>query len=154
MAIGNKLKQLLEERHITVKEFAQKINVPPTTLYSFIKRDSQNAKMDLLMKICEGLEINLAELLTVQDEINGEKKEVLDLISLDSNYQVGDLLSELSKNPSAQFLVSSSNKMQSYEPPKNYSLAAHFENEEFTEDEIEEIKQFAEFVKSKRKDTD
>lgn len=30
------------------------------------------------------------------------------------------------------------------------TLAAHFEGEEFTPEEIEEIKQFAEFVKSKR----
>lgn len=34
------------------------------------------------------------------------------------------------------------------------TLAAHFEGEEFTEEEIEEIKQFAEFVKSKRKDAE
>ncbi len=31
------------------------------------------------------------------------------------------------------------------------TLAAHFDGEEYTEDELEEIKQFAEFVKNKRK---
>lgn len=36
-------------------------------------------------------------------------------------------------------------------PPETNTLAAHFEGEEFTEDEMEEIKQFAEFVKNKRK---
>ena len=30
------------------------------------------------------------------------------------------------------------------------TLAAHFENDEYTEDELNEIKQFAEFVKNKR----
>ncbi len=31
------------------------------------------------------------------------------------------------------------------------TLAAHFDGDEFTEDELAEIKQFAEFVKNKRK---
>lgn len=31
------------------------------------------------------------------------------------------------------------------------TLAAHFDGDEYTEDELKEIKQFAEFVKSKRK---
>ena len=31
------------------------------------------------------------------------------------------------------------------------TLAAHFEGEDFTEDEMDEIKRFAEFVKNKRK---
>ena len=31
------------------------------------------------------------------------------------------------------------------------TLAAHFDGDEYTEDELEEIRQFAEFVKNKRK---
>lgn len=31
------------------------------------------------------------------------------------------------------------------------TLAAHFEGDEYTEDELDEIRQFAEFVKNKRK---
>lgn len=31
------------------------------------------------------------------------------------------------------------------------TIAAHFDGEDFTEDELEEIRQFAEFVKNKRK---
>ncbi len=33
----------------------------------------------------------------------------------------------------------------------NNTIAAHFDGDEFTESELEEIKQFAEFVKNKRK---
>lgn len=35
--------------------------------------------------------------------------------------------------------------------PKPTTLAAHFDGDEFTEEELDEIKQFAEFVKNKRK---
>ncbi len=34
---------------------------------------------------------------------------------------------------------------------KPQTIAAHFDGDEFTEEELEEIKQFAEFVKNKRK---
>lgn len=34
------------------------------------------------------------------------------------------------------------------------TFAAHFDGDEYTEEELEEIRQFAEFVKSKRKDTE
>lgn len=34
---------------------------------------------------------------------------------------------------------------------ENNVIAAHFDGDEFTESELEEIKQFAEFVKNKRK---
>lgn len=70
MAIGNKLKQILNERGITVKDFAKKIGVPPTTLYSFINRDSQDVKMDLVMKICTALEIDISDLITVTTDVN------------------------------------------------------------------------------------
>lgn len=36
---------------------------------------------------------------------------------------------------------------------RSNTLAAHFEGEEFTDEELTEIKNFVEFVKSKRKDT-
>lgn len=35
--------------------------------------------------------------------------------------------------------------------PKTTTLAAHFDGDEFTESELEEIKQFAEFVKNRKK---
>lgn len=45
-------------------------------------------------------------------------------------------------------LLSSSCTQESKQPT---TLAAHFDGEEYTEEEMEEIKQFAKFVKSKRK---
>lgn len=36
-------------------------------------------------------------------------------------------------------------------PKKQTTIAAHFDGNEYTEDELDEIRQFAEFVKNKRK---
>ena len=37
-----------------------------------------------------------------------------------------------------------------WDEEKPTTLAAHFDGDEYTEDELDEIKQFAEFVKGKR----
>jgi DNA-binding Xre family transcriptional regulator len=59
MGLGLKLKKILQDRNMTVKELATKIDVPATTLYSFIKRDSNTAKIDLIEKICDGLNLQV-----------------------------------------------------------------------------------------------
>ena len=66
MALGDKLKQILIERNITVKDFATQIGVPPTTLYSFIKRDSETGKLDLLVRICIGLNMNIEDFIGLE----------------------------------------------------------------------------------------
>lgn len=68
MALGNRLKQILNERGITVKDFAAKIGVPPTTLYSFIKRDSETGKLELIAKICDGLNMDISKFLTFEEK--------------------------------------------------------------------------------------
>lgn len=151
MAIGNRLKQLLDDRGITVKDFAQQIGVPPTTLYSFIKRDSQNAKMDLIIKICDGLGISVKDLLTSQEEIDGETAPVLDLTCFDTTEQINVVLDMLYKDKSIRVQNAKTGEVKEYKEPS--TIAAHFDGDEYTEEELDEIKKFAEFVKSKRKDT-
>ena len=47
--------------------------------------------------------------------------------------------------------VSPSSLMGWDEPSEPTTIAAHFDGSEYTEDELDEIRQFAEFVKNKRK---
>lgn len=152
MALGIRLKQLLDERGITVKDFAQQIGVPPTTLYSFIKRDSQNAKMDLVMKICEGLGITAKELLTTHEYIDGEKTPVINLTDFDTEEQINHVLNKLFQDKRVTIQNAKTGEIREYvevEEPK--TIATHFDGDEYTEEELEQIRQFAEFVKSKRK---
>lgn len=100
MGIGNKLNDLLTERHMTVTELSRKINVAPTTIYSIIQRNNKKVDIDVLL-------------------------DIADVLGVDAEYF--------------------------RDSPKLQTLAAHFDGTEFTEEELEEIKQFAEFVKNKRK---
>lgn len=100
MGIGNKLSDLLNERHMTVTELSRKINVAPTTIYSIIQRNNKKVDIDVLLNIA-------------------------DVLGVDAEY------------------------FRDSEKPQ--TIAAHFDGDEFTEDELEEIKQFAEFVKNRKK---
>ena len=51
MGIGSKLNELMKKRGTNANELAQKIGVPPTTIYSMIKRDNKKADIDVLLKI-------------------------------------------------------------------------------------------------------
>ena len=123
MALGKKLKELLDEKNITVKEFAQNIGVAPTTLYYFIKRDSDTGKLDLISKISNGLDMSIEDFLQLDYEYQGK-------------------------------MYMPDGSVKNFYAPKSdgtNTIAAHFSSDEFTEDELEEIRQFAEFVKNKRK---
>ena len=151
MAIGNKLKQLLYERGISVKEFAEQIGVPATTLYSFIQRDSQKASIDLLWKICNGLDISLDTLFEQPQKANTPTQSDVIKLFTGSNEIFYEILAETVKKEEMEEF----NRKVKERLPKDFgkpqTIAAHFDGTEFTEEELEEIRRFAEFVKSKRK---
>ena len=101
MGIGSKLTKLMKEQDTNANELASKAGVPPTTIYSLIRRDSNRVDIDSLIKIARALGVT------------------------------------------AEYFCN-----EEYEPS---TLAAHFDGDEYTEDELDEIKLFAEFVKNKRK---
>lgn len=53
--IGSILKQLLEQRGMSVSELSRRAGVSSQTLYSLIKRDSMKVDFDVLLKICRAL---------------------------------------------------------------------------------------------------
>ena len=55
--IGSTLKQLLAKRKMAVGELAHRIDVPVQTLYSIIRRDNMKIDFDMLLRICEVLDV-------------------------------------------------------------------------------------------------
>lgn len=128
MALGKKLKQLLDERNITIKDFAESIGVAPTTLYSFITRDSDTGKLGLIDKICKGLNIEINEFICEKEEL---KKSIE------------------TKTPPKGVDI----KFVTIPEWKNFhAYLSRYPGDDYTEEELEEIKKFAEFLKSKRKE--
>ena len=54
---GSMLKQILDDKGITISELARRLNAPAQTLYSMVKRDNQKVDFDLMMRICSELNV-------------------------------------------------------------------------------------------------
>ena len=98
------IKELIEERGYNLRTFAEKIEIPYTTLYSILNRGIGKASVDNVLKICKGLGITTDELENLAND--------------------GDT--------------------------KIQTIAAHIEDD-VTDEELEEIRKYIEFIKSKRK---
>lgn len=79
MGIGNNLKKILDKKGMSVSELAKQSKIPPTTLYSLIKRDSNDEKASILTKIAKPLGIDSSDLLALSDfdNLDGEKVYLL-----------------------------------------------------------------------------
>ena len=117
------LKQLIIEDSGTLKDFAKKINMPYTTLYS-ISRNVGGASIDNILKICKVLGISaddLAEMEGVEDTPKGYY----------TNNEAAEFAEYLRTRPGARMLFSAA--------------------KDITKEEMEETVKYIEFLKSKHK---
>ena len=66
MNIGSRLKQILDEKGLTVSQLSREAEVPAQTLYAMIKRDSNKADMDIMARILEALDMDLMEFMQLE----------------------------------------------------------------------------------------
>ena len=65
------LKNLIKSNGLTVKEFAQNINMPYSTLLTMLNEEKiGNAAVDSVIRICKGLNITIQELVLTEHEKN------------------------------------------------------------------------------------
>ena len=90
MASGNKLKELIKEKNISVAELSRKTEISAQTLYSTINRDG-NMSFETLKKIAAALNVSIYEL-------TGEscdKSEDVNMYQLGYNKAIDDLMNAL-----------------------------------------------------------
>ena len=59
MTRENFIKEKIRENGYSIKDFANKINMPYTTLLSIVNKSVGGASLDNIIKICNGLEISI-----------------------------------------------------------------------------------------------
>lgn len=64
MGIGLRIKKILRNRHMTIKELSEKSSVSLNTLYSITKRDSERVDSIILQRIASALEVPTSVLLS------------------------------------------------------------------------------------------
>lgn len=117
------LKQLIIEDSGTLKDFAKKINMPYTTLYS-ISRNVGGASIDNILKICKVLGVsadNLAEMEGVEDTPKGYY----------TNNKTAEYAEMLRTRPNARLLFSAA--------------------KDISKEDMEKAVEYIEFLKSKNK---
>ena len=63
MGFGRKLKEAMDKKGVNAHELSVAMDVPPSTIYSMITRNSKRADVDVLIKIARYLGVSVDELL-------------------------------------------------------------------------------------------
>nr|MBR4279908.1 helix-turn-helix transcriptional regulator [Clostridia bacterium] len=73
-AVVIRFKELCKERHMALNELATLSGVTPSSVYSMIKPERRELQISLIKKLCDGLDITLAEFFTAKvfDELEQE----------------------------------------------------------------------------------
>ena len=118
-----RLKELLIKNNMTYRQLGDKLNIKPSAI-SMWNSGRSLPRIEVIEKIAECFNVSPAYLMG-WDPMSDEA--------------IGEVFYNSMKDEP---------KMKR----TNSTIAAHFNGDEYTEEELEEIKQFVEFVKSKRKD--
>lgn len=136
MDIGQKIKELRKKQGMSQKDLADKLGITPVMISQY-ENGKRNPKLETLQKISDALEVDISEL---SDSLNIK-------IAFLPNAKEDTMSSRLH-----EYWKRTANATD--KDTINMTLAAHFDGDEYTPEELEEIRQFAEFVKSKRKKSD
>lgn len=128
LQIGNIIRKYRNDKGYTQKEMAKLCGIPYST-YSNYENNNREPSLEQLEKIAHTLEIDVAQILFY----NEPEKDYDEHFYYDK--ESGTIKSKIIPKTESK------------------TIAAHFDGDEYTEEELDEIKKFAEFVKSKRKDT-
>ena len=73
-AVVIRFQELCNERHMALNELATQSGVTPSSVYSMMKPERRELQISLIKKLCDGLDITLAEFFTAKvfDELEQE----------------------------------------------------------------------------------
>ena len=74
-AVANRFQQLCAERRIKPNELANRAGVTPSSVYSMLDPKRREVSVNLVKKLCDGLEISLGELFSTP-EFDGLEQEI------------------------------------------------------------------------------
>lgn len=146
MNIGENIKRIRKEKGITQKELGKRLGITQAAIGQF-ENNNSNLKMDTIKKIADALGVNYTRLIIETPFCSGSKEERSKM----NDEELAEYLAYLITNNEKEKEEILS-RVEQRKARQKLTIAAHFDGNEFSEEELDEIRQFAEFVKSKRKD--
>lgn len=165
MNIGERIKKRRKELEITADELADMIGKSRATVYRYENGDIEDMPYTVIGPLAEALKTTPDYLMGWDDDPNDYDSD--DFGFVDARAFDGDVKKQLAfqeavdRDAMSESLdIDISEQAQTIATRSNSSddlanqpqtIAAHFDGSEYTEEELEEIKQFAAFIKNKRK---
>ena len=166
MTIGERIKMLREETGMSQVDFANKINVSKQTLYKYENNLITNIPSDKIEAIAKTASVSPAYLMGWSDSKDGKGKHKL-YVNIEASdteeaiFKAVQLMLRMSGAEDKADTLSKEEALKLYElsgfdnvqtvNEQPTTIAAHFDGDEYTEEELDKIKEFDAFVKSTRK---
>jgi len=131
--LGDKIKKLRKSKNITQEELGKNIGVT-TSMVGMYETNARKPSYEVLIKIAEFFSVSTDFLLNTEEKLD---------MTLDSVKKVYNMVKEATEEYEIEEVNQSENKIK--------TLAAHFEGEEFTDEDVEDIENFIKFIISKKK---
>ena len=90
MGIGAKIGEVAKEKGISLKELSRKINIPYTTLYHAVKRDSK-IEYEIAVKVASALGVSVDEFYTIGDVYTHGYKDSIEAEAYELNSLITNL---------------------------------------------------------------
>lgn len=126
MNIGERIKHIRKQSGITQKQLAEKLGMTQAAIVQF-ESEKSNPKIDTLQKIADALNVSITDFL---DD--------------------GESITEFGENGYINHISKHKKLHDSLLQEEFTTLAAHFDGDEYTDEELKEIRRFAEYIKSLR----
>lgn len=134
MNIGERIKQLRKDRHISADELSEKIGVSRSTMFRYEKGDIEKVPIEVVAKIAGALDVEPAVLMGLQADVVDEISKVSRTLIPDRQRKV---LSYAQNQLAEQNGTSSVVNDGGYEEPE--LLAAHLENRNLNDEQQERV---------------
>ncbi|EPY2291008.1 helix-turn-helix domain-containing protein [Clostridium sporogenes] len=132
--LGDNIRRIRKSQKISINKLASMSGVSLGYLSDIENNNAKNPTMDKLQAIADALGIQVSDLLS--------DKEKLEIIT-DSAKKIHSIAKEATEKYGVK-------EVTEKQENKIKTLAAHFEGEEFTDEDVEDIENFIKFIISKK----
>ncbi|EPY2286081.1 helix-turn-helix domain-containing protein [Clostridium sporogenes] len=132
--LGDKIKKLRKSKNITQEELGKNIGVT-TSMVGMYETNARKPSYEVLIKIAEFFSVSTDFLLNTEEKLD---------MTLDSVKKIHNMVKEATQKYGIE-------EVTEKQENKIKTLAAHFEGEEFTDEDVEDIENFIKFIISKKK---
>lgn len=129
MGFGIRLKEILKQKGMTIKELSIKTGIPLNTLYSITKRDTLIPSQEIISKISQVLQVNENEFLTYEvikdnlglllsdckskeDDFRKKLYEISEMLNADALYELIEKAIELLQDDSCRSIFYKNDKIK------------------------------------------